>query len=368
MQQQDAEYMALAIKEAQKGRGRTSPNPLVGAVIVKNGDIKGRGYHKKAGTPHAEVHAIADAGDDSYGATIYVTLEPCHHTGRTPPCTSAILKSGITRVVIGMLDPHTIASGGAGYLRSQGISVEIGMLEKQCRQLNYPFLKHITSKLPWVIMKAGLSLDSKITLQANEGAPITGKQSKQYVHDIRDKVDAILIGIGTALIDNPSLTTRFENGAEGRDPLRVVLDTDLRLSPEAILVSQQSSAETWVFCSKDASELHGKALKRAGAVVHRISTGLDGKLDLVQVLKKLAGADMTTVLVEGGAGVHGAFLEKGFVDEVYLFYAPFFIGDSGTPLIKGYAMDLAESRSELQDVSVHKLGRDILVHGFLNVP
>lgn len=360
--------MALAIKEAQKGTGRTSPNPVVGAVIVKNGVIKGRGYHKKAGTPHAEVHAIADAGDESQGATIYVTLEPCHHTGRTPPCTSAIREAGIIRVVIGMHDPHPIASGGAAYLRSCGLSVEIGILEKQCRQLNYPFIKHISSGLPWIIMKAGQSLDSRITLQPGKGTPITGRQSKHYVHELRDRVDAILIGIETANIDNPSLTTRIENENRGRDALRVILDTHLRLSPQALLVRQQSNAATWVFCGQDASEVKSKALEQAGVVVHRVSTGLDGKLDLLQVLKILASGDMSTVLVEGGAGVHGAFLEKGLVDEVYLFYAPFFIGDCGTPLVRGYAVDPAEPRSLLQDISVQQLGDDVLVHGFLNVP
>lgn len=367
MQQQDREYMALAIMEAQKGSGRTSPNPVVGAVIVKNGVIKGRGYHKKAGTPHAEVNAIADAGKDLLGATMYVTLEPCNHTGRTPPCTSAILKTGISRVVIGMYDPHAVASGGAEYLRTQGIMVETGVLEKKCRQLNYPFIKHTVSKLPWVIMKAGLSLDGRITLQPNEAAAITGKESKQYVHNLRDKVDAILIGIDTAIIDDPSLTTRLESGVTGQDPLRVILDTHLRLTPQAQILTQQSDAATWVFCSKDAPVKKAEELNSAGAVVHRVDIGLDGKLDLVQVLGRLAGNNCTAVLVEGGAGVHGGFLDKGLVDEVYLLYAPFFIGESGTPLVRGFAMEPSEERFLLKDVSVMQLGRDVLLHGYFNV-
>ena len=231
MQSDDIKYMQLAVGLAKKGQGRTSPNPCVGAVIVRNGVVVGQGYHRRAGTPHAEINAIADAGESCAGATIYVTLEPCNHTGRTPPCSRAVLAAGLKRVIIGMADPNPVASGGAYFLRAEGLEVELGVLEDECRGLNYPFLKHSTTRLPWVVMKAGMSLDGMISRRRGYGGAITGPESKQRVHELRNRLDAILIGISTALIDDPSLTTRLPDG--GRDPLRVILDRRLQLSPES---------------------------------------------------------------------------------------------------------------------------------------
>ena len=208
----DTAYMRLAIKEAEKGLGRTSPNPCVGAVIVRDDQVIGQGYHRRAGTPHAEVNAIADALEETHscaGATIYVTLEPCNHTGRTPPCTQAILTAGFSRVVIGMADPNPVASGGAYFLQYQGIEVKLGVLEQECRQLNYPFLKHSVTGLPWVVMKAGVSLDGKISRRQGQGGAITGSASKQRVHELRNQLDAILIGnVDFLLINMPQLVNR----------------------------------------------------------------------------------------------------------------------------------------------------------------
>ncbi|WP_417910862.1 bifunctional diaminohydroxyphosphoribosylaminopyrimidine deaminase/5-amino-6-(5-phosphoribosylamino)uracil reductase RibD [Candidatus Electronema sp. PJ] len=354
----DSGYMRLALELAQKGQGRTAPNPCVGAVLVREGQVVGSGWHHKAGMPHAEVNAIAEAGTACVGATLYVTLEPCNHTGKTPPCTQAVLAAGIRRVVVGMADPNPIAAGGADFLRSHGIDVEMGVLEQECRQLNHPFIKHSLTGLPWVVMKAGMSLDGKISKLQGQGGPITGPESRQRVHELRNQLDVILIGIGTALIDNPLLTTRIENG---RDPLRVILDSQLRLPPEAKLLQQQSTAQTWIFCEHQAAAEKQQKLEEAGAIIYRVDADDHGQLDLKQVVQRLGTSGLSSVLVEGGAAVHGAFLRAGLVDEVYLFIAPYFIGDTGLSLLVGSQFD----QLRLVETTTEKLGQDTLLHGLL---
>lgn len=354
-------YMEMALAEARKGLGRTSPNPAVGAVVVHQGRVVGRGFHKKAGTPHAEVHAIADAQGQTNGATLYVTLEPCNHTGRTPPCTQAILQSGITTVVIGMPDPNPkVAGGGAAYLASQGITVVSGVLEHQCRAINYPFIKHSATGLPWVMLKAGMSLDGKITLEPGKPAVITGPETKQLVHQLRNQVDAILVGVDTAIIDDPQLTARLDGG-DCRDPLRVILDSSLRLPPMARLLRQPSNAQTWVMGSLKAAQKRAGALEAAGARVWRLPEDANGRIDLRAVLQLLGDENITSVLVEGGARVHGSFCRQQLIDELLLFYAPFLIGDSGTPLLKGYQLVSGAVAPKLLDTTIEFLGRDILM-------
>ena len=354
----DLRFMRLALELAKKGKGRTAPNPCVGAVLVQDGQVIGTGWHQKAGTSHAEVHAIADAGTAAcVGATLYVTLEPCNHTGRTPPCSHAVLAAGIRRVVVGMADPNPTAAGGADFLRSQGVAVEIGLLEQECRQLNYPFIKHSRTGLPWTVMKAGMSLDGRISRQRGQGGPITGPESQQRVHELRNELDAILIGISTALIDDPALTCRVEHG---RDPLRVILDSHLRLPPDAKMLQQKSEAVTWIFCRKDASVERRNALEHAGAVIHHIDVDQNGQLDLHQVLRCLGQEDITSVLIEGGAAVHGAFLRAGLIDQAFLFLAPYFLGERGTPLLAGAAPEV-----RLQEMVSEKTGNDLLLHGLV---
>ncbi len=364
-QEQDIAFMQLAIEQAKLGRGRTSPNPCVGAVIVKNGVIVGKGFHQKAGTPHAEINAIADAGAIACtGATIYVTLEPCNHTGKTAPCSEAVLAAGVKRVVIGMSDPHDVASGGARFLQSNGLDVEIGILEEQCRRLNRPFLKYITSRLPWVVMKAGMSLDGRISFRLGQGGAVTGTVAKSRVHELRNRYDAILIGVDTALIDNPSLTTRLPQG--GRDPLRVILDSRLRLPSAAKMLQQDSTAPTWIFCEHNASMAAQELLEQAGAVVHRVSSVSEGRLDLNEILLALGRFDILSVLVEGGAGVHGSFVRENLFDEVFLFIAPYFIGDIGTPLVKGSCLTESGPMKSLRGISTEFVGDDILVNGVIS--
>jgi diaminohydroxyphosphoribosylaminopyrimidine deaminase / 5-amino-6-(5-phosphoribosylamino)uracil reductase len=362
----DSFWMRLAIREARKGLGRTSPNPCVGAVVVKGNRLIGAGYHHQAGTPHAEVHALRAAGGKARGATIYVTLEPCSHTGRTPPCTQAILDSGIRRVVVGMPDPNPlVAGGGCKILAAQGLEVVDGVLAQQCRDLNRPFVKHVTTGLPWVIMKAGMSLDGKLALASGQSGWITSEQSRLQVHRLRDRVDAILIGSGTALCDDPALTTRLPR-RRGRDPLRVILDTTLRVPPTARLLKQASSAETWIFCGPGADASRAASLVAAGAVLKQVGLDDSGRLDLKAVLCELGRAQLTSVLVEGGSRVHGAFLRGGLVDAVQIFAAPIFIGADGVPLLDSLGLQKVADAPRFSTTRVRRLGNDVLIEGLID--
>jgi diaminohydroxyphosphoribosylaminopyrimidine deaminase/5-amino-6-(5-phosphoribosylamino)uracil reductase len=363
----DRSYMRLALREAQKGTGKTSPNPCVGSVVVKNGKVVGKGYHKRAGTPHAEIHALREAGKRAKGATLYVTLEPCNHTGRTPPCTEAVLRAGISRVVIGMLDPNPgVAGGGAETLASKGLAVSAGILENECREINLPFIKHTTTALPWVIMKAGMSIDGKIAAGPGQATRITGKDSLRRVHALRNQVDAILIGITTALVDNPSLTTRLHGRGAGRDPLRIILDAELRLPESALMIQQNSSAQTWIFCKRGADKRRRSKLEKAGVVVKTVPVS-KGALNLKAVLTELGQAQITSVLVEGGSKVHGSFLQAGLVDQLLLFVAPKVLGDQGVPLATFTKKKNKNVSHQFKIISTRRYGEDVLIDGRFNL-
>ena len=357
----DLHFMRMALQEARKGVGRTSPNPSVGAVVVKNGNVVGKGYHKRAGLPHAEPNALQAAGKKARGATIYVTLEPCNHVGRTPPCTEAILAAGIKRAVIGMVDPNPkVAGRGAEYLAAHGVAVIVGALEEQCREINLPFIKHSTTGLPWVIMKAGMSLDGRIAAGSGQRTSITGIQAHRFVHRLRDRVDAILIGVETALIDNPSLTTRLPGRRTGHDPERIILDTNLRLSPHAVMLKQESAASTRIFCGPQAAAANRRALEQAGARVTQVGVTGDQGLDLRAVLTALGNSMINSVLVEGGGRVHGSFLRQGLVDEVYLFMAPTFFGAAGVPVVDFAGIE-TKVLPALKYMQTRRLGDDIMI-------
>lgn len=360
--EKDEYYMSIAITEAKKGEGRTSPNPCVGAVIVKEGQILSKGYHKKSGTPHAEVNAVNAAGESLTGSTMYVTLEPCNHTGKTPPCTELIIRSGINRVVVGMTDPNPLVDGtGLEFLEKNGVEVATGVLLEECREIIRPFIKHITQGVPWTIMKGGISLDGKINYAKGKSGWITGEESLSEVHKIRDKVDAILVGSETVRIDNPSLTTRTLD-SNGKDPIRVIIDTRLSLPLDSQVFHSESEAPTWVFCSAQASAERISELKRSGIEVLVVDENRDG-VDLRQVLKALGDAGVCSVLVEGGARLHGSFLKEKLFDSACLFYAPLFAGDNGVSLVSGYSADGRPSAIRLVDVSYKRLGDDMMVAG-----
>ncbi|MCF8055571.1 MAG: bifunctional diaminohydroxyphosphoribosylaminopyrimidine deaminase/5-amino-6-(5-phosphoribosylamino)uracil reductase RibD [Desulfocapsa sp.] len=360
--------MRLALQEAKKGVGRTSPNPSVGAVIVRNGAMISRGYHKKAGTPHAEVHALREAGAMAIGATLYVTLEPCNHTGRTPPCSHAVAAAGIKRVVVGMEDPNPLVSGsGNSYLRKRGIEVISGILENECRELNLPFIKHINTGRPFVVMKAGMSLDGKLSYRDGQPGKMTGKRSLRKLHGLRDRYDSILVGRGTVVADNPSLTTRLVK--RGRDPLRVILDSTLQLSLESKILHLDSCASTLIFCSKHAEQKKRRVLaKMEGVLIQTVDEDKDGGLDLDAVLVSLGRMGICSLLVEGGAAVHSSFLRKGLVDRVMLFIAPLFAGSAGTPLLSEFSVEDRDQAPLLGNVSYTRCGEDLLVQGDLSNP
>ncbi|MEN8200741.1 MAG: bifunctional diaminohydroxyphosphoribosylaminopyrimidine deaminase/5-amino-6-(5-phosphoribosylamino)uracil reductase RibD, partial [Thermodesulfobacteriota bacterium] len=356
----DIRFMRLALEEAKKGVGRTSPNPCVGAVIVRDGMVISRGYHKKAGTPHAEVHALRKAGDKSRGATLYVTLEPCNHTGRTPPCSHAVAAAGIERVVVGMEDPNPLVSGsGNRYLQEQGLEVVSTILEKECSELNLPFLKHIRTGRPFVVMKAGMSLDGRLSYQQGQPGRMTGKKSRQRLHALRNELDAILVGRGTLIADNPSLTARL--GEDGRDPIRVILDSSLQLSIESKILHLQSAAPTIIYCSQSADREKKELLSQmAGVLVRSVNRGPDGGLNLHEVLADLGSRGICSLLVEGGAAIHSSFLRQGLVDRVMLFVAPIFAGSAGTPLLSDFLVANRDQAPQLNNVSYTPCGDDML--------
>lgn len=361
----DKQYMKMALELAAKAKGRTSPNPMVGAVLVKGGDVVGRGFHARAGSPHAEVVALNDAGDRARDATLYVTLEPCCHFGRTKPCTEAIINAGVGKVVVAAVDPNPLVAGkGITRLRQAGVVVEPGLMEQDSQRLNEVFNKYITTKTPFVTAKAAMSLDGKIATRTGESQWITGPKARQQTHRLRDSHDAILVGIGTVLADNPSLTTRLSGEEKGQDPVRIVLDSGARTPPACKMLNQDSPAPTYVVVSKDASRDKIKDLEAAGARVARLDSSPQG-IDLHGLMKWLGEIEVTSLLVEGGAGIHASFFAAGLVDKVTWFIAPQVIGGSDAPgPVGGRGIERLDDALVLSDVEISRCGRDILVTGY----
>ena len=358
----DEKYMRLTIELAEKAKGRTSPNPMVGAVIVKDGEIVGRGYHQKAGTPHAEIHAIEDAGEKAKDATIYVSLEPCSHYGRTPPCTQAIINAGLSRVVMAMTDPNPrVDGGGKAILESHGIEVTTGILENEARKLNEFFIKYITTKLPFVIMKTAMTLDGKIATHSGKSKWITSEGSRRLVHLIRNEVDAVMVGIGTLIKDDPSLTTRLPDG-EGRDAIRIILDRHARILLDSKVLNQESDARTIVAVTSSAPEDKIEQIKQKAEVI--VIPEKDGRVDLLELMKKLGQMEITSVMIEGGAEVNASALRAGIVDRVMFFIAPKIFGGSDAPSpVGGDGVDEPDDAILLKDISVEQIGEDLLVTG-----
>ena len=361
----DRAFMALALKLAQKGAGYTSPNPMVGAVVVRDGRIVGKGYHRRYGGPHAEVEALRQAGELARGATLYVTLEPCNHHGQTPPCTQAVLAAGIARVVIANADPNPrVTGGGADYLRRQGLQVEMGLMAEAGRKLNEAFFKAITTGRPWVIAKAAASLDGKIATHTNDSHWITGPAARTWVHRLRHRVDAILVGVGTVLADDPQLTTRLPRG-RGKDPIRIILDSQLRLPLTAQVLHLHSAAPTWIACTEAAPPDKRAALAALG-VACLILPERNGRVDLQALLDLLGQRRVQSLLVEGGAEVHGAFFEAGLIDKLHFFLAPKLIGGRQAPgIFGGQGIACLADAPPLQDLTIRRFGPDILISGYL---
>jgi diaminohydroxyphosphoribosylaminopyrimidine deaminase / 5-amino-6-(5-phosphoribosylamino)uracil reductase len=351
--------MRRALALARCGVGKTAPNPAVGCVIVRDGKIVGRGWHKKAGTPHAEVHALREAGELAAGADVYVTLEPCSHFGKTPPCAKALIAANVARVFVGMVDPNPLVAGsGVEMLRQAGIEVESGLLEKRCQELNRPFIKWIQTKLPHVILKSALTLDGKTATSNGDSKWITGDKSRLEVHRLRGRVDAIMVGVGTVIKDDPLLTCRVPGG---KDPLRVVVDSTLRIPLHAAVLDVPSPAKTVVAtCSRDWAKV--EALKSRGAEV-MICNERAGRVDLPDLFKRLGATGVQSVLLEGGSHLAGAALRGGLIDRCMIFFAPKVVGGDGFGLFAGEGVTMMGDAIHLEEMTVKRVGGDILVEG-----
>jgi diaminohydroxyphosphoribosylaminopyrimidine deaminase/5-amino-6-(5-phosphoribosylamino)uracil reductase len=367
----DRLFMEMALELAARGKGFTSPNPCVGAVVVKAGEVIGQGWHQKAGTPHAEVNAIDDAikrfPDRLAGATIYVTLEPCNHFGKTPPCTHKILENGITRVVVGCTDPNPgVSGGGNDFLRDKGLAVESGVLEARARDLIEDFIWTIQNDGdPFVTLKCATTLDGRIATRTGDSQWITGPAAREKGHELRHQHDAILIGSGTLRADNPSLTTRID-GRRTKDPVRVVLDTRLTIEPDARVINPESSASVVVAAGPDVDPEKAAALGQRG--VKLIYPAMDGdRLDLRDLMLKLKQMSVTSLLIEGGGQVASSALKAGIVNKVCWFMAPKFLGGSdGIPVFGGRGPAYIRDAFELKRTGYEQIGQDIMVTGYLD--
>ncbi|MGM0556550.1 MAG: bifunctional diaminohydroxyphosphoribosylaminopyrimidine deaminase/5-amino-6-(5-phosphoribosylamino)uracil reductase RibD [Myxococcota bacterium] len=358
--------MAEAIAEARKAEGRTSPNPLVGAIVARDGEILARGFHARAGEAHGEVDALAKLDGEAEGADLYVNLEPCCHHGRTPPCTQAILKAGIGRVFVGTLDPFPEVGGkGVEQLREAGVEVNVGIGASASRALNRPYFKRITTGLPWVTVKYAMTLDGKIASRIGDSAWISGEGSRRRVHELRDVHDAILVGTGTLRSDNPRLTARNEGG---QDPVRVVLDARTSASLSANVFEPDSSeADTILVTSDLADESKTRELAARGVEVLTLPCDERGRFDLEVVLRELARRAISNVFVEGGAQILGTLLDERLVDEVYAFVAPKLIGGAGAlTAVAGAGMETMSEAVELEELGIEVIDeRDVLIHGLV---
>lgn len=362
----DNRYMQMALDLAARGTGTTAPNPMVGAVVVRDGEVVGTGWHQQAGGPHAEVHALDAAGDRARGATLYVTLEPCNHTGRTPPCTERILAEGIVRVVVAMPDPNpNVTGGGNARLEASGVRVTCGVLEADARELNAAFIKHSTSGKPFVILKCAATLDGRIATRTGDARWITGPEARAQVHRIRHAVDAILVGVRTVIADDPQLTTRLEgdSAVPGKDPVRVVIDTRLDTPPEARLLRLDSKAETLIICADSAPAEKARRLERPGVRVIREQT-IGGRIDLNALIHRLGNQGISSLLIEGGGRIIASALTAGIVDKALFFYAPKILGgDDGVPICSGPGPERMADAIRLHRVKTHRFGDDVLIEG-----
>jgi len=355
-------FMQQALEMARRGEGRTAPNPPVGAVIVRDGAVVGKGFHPKAGDPHAEIFALISAGRRATGADLYVTLEPCAHKGKTGPCADALIKAGVKRVFVGVEDPNPQVSGrGIEKLRQAGIAVEVGIEAEACRRLLAPFARFISSGRPYTIYKTAMTLDGKTATAGGDAKWISGPQSRQQVHRLRDRVEAIMVGIETVLADDPQLNTRLPEG-NGRDPLRVVVDSCLRVPLEAQLLAQKSQAITLIAtCSKDEGKI--VALRERGAEV-LVCPEVNGRVCLTSVWQELGKRDIQRLLLEGGATLAGAALQLGLIDELMLFVAPKLIGGSSPyGIFSGTGCQKLREALPLFNLRYQPSGDDVLIIG-----
>lgn len=356
----DERWMDLALVHARSGK--PSPNPHVGAVVVKGGELVATGHHERAGTDHAEIVALKNAGANAAGGTLYVTLEPCNHHGRTPPCTDAIVAAGIERVVIGCRDPNPhVDGGGAEALANKGVAVTIDVREPQARAVIQPWSKFVTTGLPYVSLKLALSLDGRIATRSGASKWVTGPDARAKVHLLRSRSDGVVVGVGTAVADDPRLTVR---DAPGDSPIRIVFDTNLRVPLESRLVTTAKTIPTLVLAGPDASAELEAQLVAFGVEVIRMPLSTEGRLDVVSALRMLAQRGIVSLLVEGGAELAGSFLAGRLADELHAFIAPILLGPRGRPGAVDWAgPDTPQQAPRIAHPAWELVGEDAYVHG-----
>ncbi len=350
---------------AKKGLGKTAPNPAVGAVIVRNGSVIAAGYHKKAGAAHAEVDAISSLTEKVTPEDVmYVTLEPCNHQGKTPPCTKAIIETGIKNVVVGMTDPNpSVKGGGIDYLRSMGVNVKAGVLEKECKELLESFRKYISTGRPFIIAKSALTLDGYTAASTGHSMWITGEKSRAYVHRLRSEVDAVMVGVGTVIADDPQLTSRLPKG-NGRNPHRIIVDTNLRIPLKSRLLNDDSGVLNYIICGEDADIEKIKQIERNNTYVVRCPIK-NNRVDPDKMLDILGEKNITSVLFEGGSKLMGSMIREKLVDKFLVFKAPKLLGgNDGIPMAEGKGPENMGQSLSLKDVKIKKYGEDILVSGY----
>ena len=364
--EQDRHYMRQALTLARRGCGWVSPNPMVGAVLVRDGRVVGRGWHQRFGEAHAEVHALADAGAAARGATMYVNLEPCSHQGKTPPCADALVAAGVGRVVVGMQDPNPAVRGqGMAKLRAAGIALTSGVLEQECRLLNEAFITFISTGMPFVTLKAAMTLDGRIATHTGDSKWITGTAARSLVHRMRAEHDGVMVGAGTVLADDAQLTVRMYDGG-GRPPLRIVVDEALCIPMSSRVLQQQDRCPTLVVTAADrVASKAGRALSAAGVAVLGIARQGDG-LDLRQMMRELAGRKVASILLEGGSTLNASVLAARLVRKIAFFYAPRILGgDDAQGVVGGRSPQRIAEALPVSGMRVEQIGDDLLVCGYL---
>ena len=360
----DEIFMKKALMLARRGLGRTSPNPAVGAVLVRDDRVVGSGYHKRAGAPHAEIEALSLAGKAARDATLYVNLEPCNHYGKTPPCTKAIVESGVRRVVVGITDPNPhVTGGGCEHLRSKGVEVTCGILHEECAQLNEAYITYITAGRPFVSLKVALTLDGWTATRTGNSKWITNERSRKQVHILRKRVDAVMVGVGTVITDNPRLIPYLLRSSSP-NPTRVITDTHLRIPLDSMVLDSRASDLTIIATGSKVSRQKKCAVEERGGKI--IPCRLKkGRIDLSDLLKKLAALEICSVLVEGGATLFDSFVRDKLVDKFYVFFGPKILGgDDGVPFTRGPGCDIMPRCMELAVNRVKRFGDDIVVEAY----
>ncbi len=358
----DEYYMKLALREAYRGLGYTSPNPAVGAVVVDplRGRVLSKGYHLGYGKAHAEVEALRKLEEKAEGCYLYVTLEPCCHYGKTPPCVEIILKAGIKRVVCGIRDPNPIACGGLEFLKAKGIEVKSGVLAEEVAYLTRFHLSRVIRQRPWVMMKVAATLDGKIATSTYDSKWITDFPARRFAHQLRAYADAILVGKNTVEKDDPELTVRL---TKGKNPIRLILDVQLSLSPEYKVFQVDKDRPTILFCGEDAEQTKERVFKERGVEVVRLPYARPGELDLKVLLNFCDQRGITSILVEGGSKVHGSFFRDGLYDEVFFCYGPLILGDpEGIPALSGPKVDTLQSALKIKILKTKKIGESVIIH------